>query len=293
MRASPPDVDLEVERQLVTRLVYGQDGWYDVRVHRDEPQYWVGANKLVRLVGKASYFSPIPRRHRRGTTAADVLAVARLCWVDVDDPDALDALPNLRGAGAEPSAVVHSGAGYWFYWRMSAPTPVARIVEANKALGGLLIELSYGVDKASVNANRNARLPGAVHEATGATARFVEGGWEDYDVDRLIALAPAWGDHEPSHHPRPTQRSRSAAGVLGRFHWYLKDGFDVDALHAQGKKRFSIELAIVRNLCAVGCSDDRIRDIFDEVKPHKHQERKRANPGNPYGYLNLLLHYAR
>ena len=81
--------------------------------------------------------------------------------------------------------------------------------------------------------------------------------------------------------------------MLARFRWYLSGDLDVNALHAQGKKRFSIEVALVRELCAVECSDADIRRIFDEVKPHKHEERKRASPGNRYGYLNLLLHYAR
>ena len=83
--------------------------------------------------------------------------------------------------------------------------------------------------------------------------------------------------------------------VYNRFAWYLKDPrTNGTGGRGRGKTRAQIEFALVISLIEdAGCTDDEIRELFDEWQPLKHAEKLKDVPGNPYGYLDLTIKNAR
>src|SRR5690349_17874735 len=113
-----------------------------------------------------------------------------MVWADIDSPGALGGLSWLAEQGLSPSAVIASGRGFWFYWKLATLTPTPQIEVFNRRLNVLLSDHIGGADPASTNCDRIARLPGTVHEDTGVISHFVlpHCPWGTYavgDLDRL------------------------------------------------------------------------------------------------------------
>lgn len=157
-----------------------------------------GAQDWIRDLEKRGwdiYFSPNPVMPRAGLPKATKIEVAeaRWLWADLDPPKtiAADELPawrqetlarlraELPGGLPAPTMVTDSGRGYWMFWRLAEPVPLAgdeaaitQVESVGAGIEGALREAGLGAD-ACHNVDRIARLPGTRNTKTGALASVI------------------------------------------------------------------------------------------------------------------------
>jgi hypothetical protein len=275
-------------------------GLYELRGRLDRVGEFVPGSDLLDAVGERwRYFSVLPRV-RRGAKKEDVVPSGNLLWLDVDSREALEHLGSFEELELAPSAVVDSGGGFWCYWKLAELVPSETLEAWNRRLNRYAAERLPGVDKGCWNRNRTARLVGAVHEETGVEAHVVAevSTWQLYRparVEAVLPVAPEGAVMREGLSVSPGRFDRGELrGVFNRFGWYLDDPPLREEIYARGQTRAGIEFALVLALIEDGdCSDEEIRDLFDEWLPLKHAEKLREVPGNPYGYLELTIKNAR
>ena len=115
--------------------------------------------------GEEVFCTPLTRRERRSGRAGGIQP-ARVCWVDIDDPSALDA---LRGFGRRPHLVVYSGSGgAHAYWRLAGAIAPEQLEAVNRKLAHHL-----GGDGGSIDRARIMRLPGTTNHKVRRPCRLV------------------------------------------------------------------------------------------------------------------------
>jgi DNA primase RepB-like protein len=168
---------------------------------RERPENYPRAgdrDALVRLVrrhreaGLEVFCTPLTRRHPRPGRAGAILPAA-ICWVDIDDPDAV---APLRAFPQRPHLVVRSGSGgVHAYWRLGRPLQPAAVEEANRRLAGAL-----GGDLASTDSPRIMRVPGTTNHKAGRPCHlaYVDLARPGFTPERLVA-----GLDDPAPAPPP------------------------------------------------------------------------------------------
>ena len=113
--ASVGSADLRALEFLTDGML--EAGWYELRTQRDRGGEFVRGRAVLSALGSYSYFGVLPRTRIGGMTRESVVEQANLLWLDVDSPEALDHLSVFADLGIPPSLVIHSGHGYWWYWK--------------------------------------------------------------------------------------------------------------------------------------------------------------------------------
>jgi hypothetical protein len=175
--ASPPDWHLEIrhtrqDRQGLGRTFYSVD------------QVDLAARTITALGRRSDVYVGVLPRIRRGGTAADVSA-GHLVWVDLDDPEAVEAADTFP---VRPSMKLSSGNGEHRYWVLDRPTDAAEIVKANRRLAAHL-----GADPACTDQARVMRAPGTLnHKAPDdpKPCKILEFVTETYGLDQVLAQVP-------------------------------------------------------------------------------------------------------
>jgi len=170
-------------------------------------QALVALTRRHRQSGEEVFCTPLTRRERRSGRAGDTQP-ARVCWVDIDDPSALDA---LRGFGRRPHLVVYSGSGgAHAYWRLARITDPEEIEAANRTLAHAL-----GGDQASTDRARIMRLPGTINGKAGREARIAHLDLAAHGHE-LSELVDGLCDPEPPKPPPSDEQVRRQAWYLAR-----------------------------------------------------------------------------
>ena len=104
------------------------------------------------------YVGVIPRRHRQGGGRDDLIAHARMVWIDCDAPESVTALRRFSPA---PSIIVRSGSGdhRHAYWLLRTAVGLDEIEDANRRLA-----VALGGDPACADAARILRPPSLNHK---------------------------------------------------------------------------------------------------------------------------------
>lgn len=278
-------------------------GLYELRTRRDRVGDFLPGVALPSVVGgKWRYFSLLPRV-REGSRKRDVVSQGNLLWLDVDSRDALGNIGCFEDhLGLAPSAVVDSGGGFWFYWKLNELVPSLTLERWNERLNNFARGRLPAVDEGCWNCNRTARLVGTVHEETGIEAHFVSEAstWERHDpssVERVLPELPAVSPapEVSRFRRRPLGNDRDEVQqVYRRFRWYLDDPPTEEEIHAKGQARHAIEFALALALIEdAECSDEEVRALFDQWLPLKHLERVTKARVKPDDYVIRTIKRAR
>ena len=136
--------------------------------------------------GEMTYFGVIPRKEPTDASRLEVIEHSWCLWVDIDDPDGLEAVEReLRPLDFWPSAIVSTGSrGHHLYFRLATSLPLPLIELYNRALAQLV-----GADtRYTPMPNIVLKVPGTVHEKSGGTAQLVEMSGAAYGENALRRL---------------------------------------------------------------------------------------------------------
>ena len=153
------------------------------------PQHMLPYEEAIALwaSGEVGYFGVVPRKEpTTGSRLVEIIEHYWGLWVDLDDPDGLEAVEReLRPLEFWPSAIVSTGSrGHHLYFRLATSLPLPQIEFYNRALAELV-----GGDASSPPMPNNAlRVPGSVHEKSGGTAQLVEMSGAAYGENALRRL---------------------------------------------------------------------------------------------------------
>ena len=161
----------------------GQEGLFELARKRDgeyDRRLCARSDALASVPGN-DYFGPLARASAGLPTITR--AEGNVLWADIDDAAEL----NERLATEikkKPSVLVDSGnRGFWAYWKLSRPVPVATIESWNRG-----IALRLGADAGSCGRTQLARLPGSYRAETGRVATVASFDGAVYDPEQLAFL---------------------------------------------------------------------------------------------------------
>jgi len=140
---------------------------------RSKPERFPPAGEIVALValvrrhrraGEEVFCTPLTRRQPRSGKAGDVLP-ARVAWVDIDEPAAMEALRRFRPL---PHLVVYSGSGgAHAYWRLAQAIEGDQLEATNRKLAHHL-----GGDLGCTDRARIMRVAGSHNHKADAPCRL-------------------------------------------------------------------------------------------------------------------------
>ena len=263
--------------QALTLLADGQVGYWPLARRPDlhcGRVVWVSdVEAVLSQLGRADFITSTPFR-RQDRKKACLVGETNVCRGDIDPPKDLpereqalfvqEAVERLTACVGDPSWVIDSGRGVWWWFKLSAMVPVA---DAER-LSRLIAQVAGSTDLGSWSCAQFTRLPGSRNEKTGRVSKVLDVSGRRFDPGVLEASLRGALSVEPEV-PRAapgTPRLVSAEGLLLRaeFWDYIRGDWDAqDTVARFGRTRSEIEQSIFVSLARQGRSADVIHEFAE------------------------------